>query len=127
MNAVLPAAPADTSGWAGFFDELAPEYNDVAFGTAGLARVSAGELGAVRFGLASVDAGHVLDGGAGTGRVTGLLRSLGWRVTALDASTAMLATLRGAHPEVPGVHGMIGAPLPFTDEMFDAVVSLRVL
>src|SRR4051794_34528576 len=123
----LPAAPASTAGWRDFFDELAPGYEQVAFGTAGLARVSAGELATVSAGLAGRTPGRILDIGAGTGRVTRCLLSLGWHVTAFDTSMEMLAELGSAHPQVPTVHGILGEPLPFVSGSFDAVVSLRVL
>lgn len=42
----------------------------------------------------------VLDVGAGTGKLTGVLLGLGHRVVAVDPSADMLAQLRGAYPHV---------------------------
>jgi ubiquinone/menaquinone biosynthesis C-methylase UbiE len=127
MSRVLPAVPESEAGWASFFGTLAPRYDAVAFGTAGLAHVSARELELVRRGLHGVPAGSVLDAGAGTGRVTEALLGLGWQVTAADAAREMLATLEHAFPGVATATVRIGETLPFADASFDAVVSMRVL
>jgi ubiquinone/menaquinone biosynthesis C-methylase UbiE len=113
--------------WGQFFDEFAPTYERDAFGGAGLAIVSTRELDAIRSALAAREPGAVLDAGAGTGRITRLLRGMGWDVTAADNSAEMLAGLRRELPDLRAVHARLGEPLPFADSTFDAVVSIRVL
>ena len=110
--------------WTAYFDAFAPRYERAAYGGAGLAALGERELVTVRAALAGRAPGRVLDAGAGTGRVARMLHALGWQVTALDASTEMLARLGAT---VPRVHARLGAALPFPDAAFDAVVSLRVL
>jgi len=127
MSRLLPAPPATDAEWPSFFNGLAPRYDTVAFGTPGLARVSDRELMLVRRGLHAIPPGCVLDAGAGTGRATELMLSLGWEVTALDAAPEMLATLEHAYPEVATALAKVGERLPFADATFDAVASLRVL
>jgi SAM-dependent methyltransferase len=71
---------------------------------------------------------NILDLGAGTGRVTVALASVGHRVTAIDVAQSMLQALQrkaGALP-VRVVTGE-GARLPFAASRFDAVVLARVL
>ncbi|HMB80747.1 MAG TPA: class I SAM-dependent methyltransferase [Vicinamibacterales bacterium] len=70
----------------------------------------------------------ILDVGAGTGRVTLTLTSLGFRVTALDPARAMLETLRAkAEPRPTRLVRAEGASLPFASDSFDAVVLSRIL
>ena len=69
----------------------------------------------------------ILDVGAGTGRVGGLLAILGYRnLVALDLSDAMLAVARetGAYRELR--QGALGEPLSFADSSFAAVVASGV-
>jgi ubiquinone/menaquinone biosynthesis C-methylase UbiE len=72
----------------------------------------------------------VLDVGAGTGRVAVPLASAGARVCAVDASEAMLEVAR-RNAESAGVqidfrqHDAM--ELPFDDQSFDSVISMRVL
>jgi SAM-dependent methyltransferase len=125
---VLPDAPAAADGWANFFDDLAPRYEQAAFEGAGLAAVSARELRVVRAALCDRTPGRVLDAGAGTGRISDACRMLGWSVTAFDASAAMVSRLRARHPSMPVLHATLGrGRLPLAPATFDAVVSLRVL
>ena len=125
---VLPDAPVTIDGWANFFDDLAPRYEAAAFGGAGLAAVGARELAAVRAALSARSPGRVLDAGAGSGRITDACSMLGWSVTALDASSAMVARLRTRRPSLPVLHAPLGTSrLPLASSTFDAVVSLRVL
>ena len=72
----------------------------------------------------------VLDVGTGTGRAALLLARGGARVTAVDASEAMLDVARArAAAEGIGVRFQLGDAhaLDFADRSFDAVVCLRVL
>lgn len=67
------------------------------------------------------DARRVLDLGAGTGKLTGGLVSLGLDVVAVDRSSAMLEVLQDRHPSVETRVGVAEA-LPLPDASFDAVV-----
>ena len=71
----------------------------------------------------------VLEGGCGSGRDSAFLLSRGIDVTALDGSWAMLADAKRLHPELDGrlLHHRLPEPLPFSDEVFDAVYSIAVL
>lgn len=70
---------------------------------------------------------HVLDFGAGDGRVTVPLARLGYTVTAADSSPRMLAALHAAAPTIPMVltDGLDRDALPH--HAFDAAVCLAVL
>lgn len=65
----------------------------------------------------------VLDAPCGTGRMTGLVA--GREVTVLDLSPSMLALAMQTH-NVPGLVGAIES-LPFPDNSFDLVLSIRFL
>ena len=72
----------------------------------------------------------ILDVGTGTGRAALYLARAGARVTAVDASEAMLEVARArANAENTAVHFQVGDAhaLDFTDKSFDVVVCLRVL
>jgi SAM-dependent methyltransferase len=65
---------------------------------------------------------RVLDLGAGTGLLTGVLLAAGHEVVAVDPSAEMLAQLRERHPDVPAdVGGAEAVPLP--DHSVDGVVA----
>ena len=65
---------------------------------------------------------RVLDLGAGTGLLTGVLLAAGHEVVAVDPSAEMLAQLRARHPDVPAHVG--GAEeIPLSDRSVDAVVA----
>jgi ubiquinone/menaquinone biosynthesis C-methylase UbiE len=76
------------------------------------------------------DGVSVLDVGTGTGRAARLLARRGARVTALDASSEMLAAARQrAAADGLSISFVVGDAhaLDFGDRSFDVVVSLRVL
>jgi ubiquinone/menaquinone biosynthesis C-methylase UbiE len=129
MNAKIevPEASSRFDGWAAHFDDYAPVYEEAAFGNAGLAYVGDREITAIDRALRGVVPGDVLDAGAGTGRITRALTGFGWDVTALDISAEMLERIARTVPGTKTVGGALGEPLPFDDEAFDAVVSMRVL
>ena len=64
---------------------------------------------------------RVLDLGAGTGKLTALLGSLGADVTAVEPDAAMLAELRRGLPEVRALGGSAEA-IPLPDASVDAVL-----
>ncbi len=64
---------------------------------------------------------RVLDLGAGTGKLTGGLVSLGLDVVAVDRSAAMLEVLASRHPSVETRVGT-AEELPLEDSSFDAVL-----
>jgi ubiquinone/menaquinone biosynthesis C-methylase UbiE len=72
--------------------------------------------------------GDVLDVGMGAGRLCSELDRLGWQVSGVDVSPAMVAAARRRLPHVAErlVEGSI-EQLPFPDESFDAVVATGVL
>lgn len=71
---------------------------------------------------------HVLDVGAGTGRVSIALAELGCEVVALDPAVPMLDVLRNKSAEtVLRIVAGEGAYLPFQRGTFDAVVFARTL
>ena len=80
----------------------------------------AGRRALVRRLMDGVPAGKGLDVGAGSGGNAGVLRDLGWDMTALERSptAAELAAARG----LPVVRGD-ARQLPFADESFDLVMS----
>lgn len=64
---------------------------------------------------------RVVDGGAGTGKLTRLLAAEGHDVLAVDPDPLMLARLREAVPGVPTAEGT-GESLPLDDASVDAVM-----
>jgi SAM-dependent methyltransferase len=78
---------------------------------------------AVRWALAPAGpAPRVLDLGAGTGKLTATLVSLGANVTAVEPDPAMLAEFRRALPGVRSLSGRAEA-IPLPDASIDAVVA----
>jgi len=67
----------------------------------------------------------ILDVPIGTGRMARRLRARGYNVTGLDASVDMLAMARRAHAAHAYEVGR-AEHLPFPDESYDAVVSVRL-
>jgi SAM-dependent methyltransferase len=78
--------------------------------------------GAVRWVLEAAPGPRVLDLGAGTGKLTAALVTMGAQVTAVEPDLAMLAELRRALPEVPAGAGSAEL-IPLADGSVDAVVS----
>ncbi|QNK82486.1 class I SAM-dependent methyltransferase [Nakamurella sp. PAMC28650] len=67
---------------------------------------------------------HVVDLGAGTGKLTRLLSSRGLDVTAVDPSEGMREKLAGALPQVPVFAGT-GEHLPLPDDSCDCVLAAQ--
>lgn len=65
-----------------------------------------------------------MDLGAGTGKLTRMLRTTGATIVAVEPVEAMRAQLTEVLPDVPQVAGAAEA-LPFADETFDAVVCAQ--
>lgn len=72
---------------------------------------------------------HILEIGCGSGRDGAAFAAVGYRVTAIDGSRAMIGEAEKRHPELRGriSHHVLPAPLPFADETFDAAMSFAVL
>jgi SAM-dependent methyltransferase len=71
---------------------------------------------------------HVLDIGAGTGRVAIPLSEDGYDVVALEPALGMVDTLRAKAQNLPiRLIAAEGGHLPFADEQFDVVVIARLL
>jgi SAM-dependent methyltransferase len=77
---------------------------------------------AVRWALEHAHGSRVLDLGAGTGKLTATLLSLGAEVTAVEPDPAMLTELRRALPTVRALPGCAEA-VPLPDASVDAVVA----
>ncbi|HZB86656.1 MAG TPA: class I SAM-dependent methyltransferase, partial [Gaiellaceae bacterium] len=69
---------------------------------------------------------RTLDLGCGEGRVARDLAALGYVVTGIDASPAMVSAARAAHPDGEYLVGE-AASLPFADASFDLVVAYNSL
>ncbi|HEX9925240.1 MAG TPA: class I SAM-dependent methyltransferase [Anaerolineae bacterium] len=68
---------------------------------------------------------RILDAGAGTGWVGRLLHDQGYkRLVALDLSEGMLAEARKKNVYTDLVQGILGEPLDFPTNAFDAVISV---
>ena len=82
MSAVDPARARGFDAWAGDYDRFRPGYPDELF-----------DAIAAQLTLPRIP--HVVDVGAGTGRASLAMASLGWRVTAVEPGKPMLDVLRG--------------------------------
>jgi SAM-dependent methyltransferase len=82
MNASDASRARSFDAWAGDYDRFRPGYPDALF------EMIASELPLPRI-------PHVVDLGAGTGRASLAMASLGWRVTAVEPGKPMLDVLRG--------------------------------
>lgn len=65
--------------------------------------------------------GHVVDVGAGTGKLARVVHGLGYRVTAVDPDPAMLGRLRAVTPSITTTAGR-GQQLPLDDGVADAIL-----
>ncbi|MFC9997581.1 class I SAM-dependent methyltransferase [Nocardia sp. NPDC127526] len=72
--------------------------------------------------LGDKDDAEVLDLGAGTGKLTGVLLAAGARVRAVEPDDAMRATLAARYPEVPALAGTAES-IPLPDDSVDAVLA----
>ncbi|MFD7656816.1 class I SAM-dependent methyltransferase [Actinosynnema sp. NPDC059797] len=81
---------------------------------------------AVRWALEPAPGPRVLDLGAGTGKLTGVLVALGVDVVAVEPDPAMLGELRHALPAVRALPGSAEA-IPLPDGSVDAVVAGNAL
>ncbi|CAM3424666.1 class I SAM-dependent methyltransferase [Stackebrandtia soli] len=79
-------------------------------------------LDAVRWALENAPGPRVLDLGAGTGKLTATLVSLGVDVVAVEPDTGMLTELRRALPDVRSLPGSAEA-IPLPDASVDAVLA----
>jgi SAM-dependent methyltransferase len=77
---------------------------------------------AVRWALEPAPGKRVLDLGAGTGKLTAALVSVGAAVTAVEPDAAMRAELRRGLPDVPALPGSAEA-IPLPDASVDAVLA----
>jgi SAM-dependent methyltransferase len=81
---------------------------------------------AVRWALEAAPGSRVLDLGAGTGKLTATLVSLGAEVIAVEPDPAMLTELRRALPDVRALPGGAEA-IPLPDSSVDAVLAGNAL
>ncbi len=119
-------------GWTD--EDVASDYDARRFAGPMQRRKHANDARLVRGLLARVGAGlHVLDAPTGTGRMVQDLLAAGHRVTGIDLSEPMLHQALqspGAGPNAGGFRGFLSGEierLPFRDDAFDAVISLRFL
>jgi ubiquinone/menaquinone biosynthesis C-methylase UbiE len=122
----MATASATTSDWAAsqraLYDRIAAHYD------AAIPEHVAGHYLRKRVGLVRelVSPGAmVLDVGCGTGTLAAGLREAGYRVYGADASTGMLAQLRGGGRGVPVA--CFGERLPFGDGSFDLAITVATL
>jgi SAM-dependent methyltransferase len=133
------ASPTLAPWWQTFFDDayrrasapmLSPERTAV--DVAGVGALVAEHLRAEHLTVehrseGAIGAPHVLprvlDVCGGDGRVAAPLAALGWDVTVLDASAAMIAAGRDRYPDLPFVEGDSRA-LPFAEGAFDVALNL---
>lgn len=117
-----------TAGHAGgFFDAEAAWYDAEYDGNTTSGRVLLARVEAVLSVLGTTP-GSVLDAGMGGGRLCAELDRLGWRVTGVDASAAMVELARTRLPHLASqlLEGRIES-LPVEGSSMDAVVATGVL
>ena len=72
---------------------------------------------------------RILEIGSGSGRDAARLTGLGYEVTGIEGSAAMIEEAKKLHPELSDklIHHILPSALPFPDERFDAIMSWAVL
>jgi ubiquinone/menaquinone biosynthesis C-methylase UbiE len=110
------------------FEDLAPDYDERAFGSKGLAYVSRLETAYVRETLDVGPGTRLLEVGVGTGRNMKALAPHSDVVVGADISPGMMREARaGVGGGVQLLLSDLGEGLPFRDGEFDRVLCLRVL
>lgn len=113
------------------YTEGASHYDKARFSSFKGAFISDLEIRMVRKVVNSIPSARVLDVATGTGRFSLALAEMGLDVTAIDLTANMLqvARHRAKHDQITGVHFRLADArhLPFADDTFDAVVSMRFL
>jgi ubiquinone/menaquinone biosynthesis C-methylase UbiE len=102
-----------------------PDRQASSFGTAAVAYAQHRPdyaAAAVRWALEQAPGPRVLDLGAGTGKLTAVLRAAGAEPTAVEPDPAMLAELRRTLPDVRARAGSAES-IPLPDACVDAVVA----
>lgn len=102
------------------------EYDAKRFGSKGGGLVNKKELQNTMDSLRLSKKSKILDAGAGTGRVTRILKDKGFDVYCLDTSDEMIKKLKKIINPKKVKKGSV-FKIPFKKESFNAVVSLRVL
>lgn len=116
-------------------DEVAATYDAVRWSSLRQRWSNQRDLHAITKAIAAATAlhGHIrnaLDIPCGTGRIFSILFSHGIRVTEADLSLEMMRVARGRSDGAPFPQGYIRCDveaLPFQDDIFDAVLSIRFL
>jgi ubiquinone/menaquinone biosynthesis C-methylase UbiE len=113
------------------YTEGASHYDKARFSSFKSTFVSDLEIRMVRKIVDSIPSARVLDVATGTGRFSLALAETGLDVTAVDLTANMLqvARYRAKHDQITDVHFRLADArhLPFADDAFDAVVSMRFL
>lgn len=108
-----------------FYDDESPSYEADRFsdeaGRSGALR----QVAIIRALIPQHDGRHVLDLGAGTGRITRLLLADGFQAIGVDMSVGMLRQARASSPEGQFIRGDAGR-LPVADASVGGVVSVNV-
>jgi ubiquinone/menaquinone biosynthesis C-methylase UbiE len=107
------SAAAGYAEWSAFYDDMPNP-------------LIAGEEAEMRRVLQDVPPGKALDAACGTGRMTGVLQSLGHTVVGVDGSPEMLAISRAKLPAVD-LRSAVLEELPFEDASFDLVTCCLAL
>lgn len=71
--------------------------------------------------------GRLLDVAAGSGIAARAFRDLGWSVSALELSPALIAQLRAGGIDDVREHDLASGPLPFEDGAFEAVFAGEII
>lgn len=112
-------------------ENLASNYEEIRFKSVGGIRIHQTESGILLGSLNLVPkSSSALEVGCGTGRLIGDATRAGYKVAGIDPSIAMLSILRENFSQtalVPRTYIGEGSKLPFRDNSFDFVYSIRVL